>query len=143
MNHLLKIVPVLCLVAGSAMAESHASGDAAAGEKNIKKCKACHQVVDNDGNEIFKGGKTGPNLYGLSGRVAASVEGFRYGDSIAALGETGFVWSEDEFVAYVADPAAFLKDKLDDGKARSKMSFKLNKEQDVKDIWAYLVSVSE
>lgn len=143
MNHLLKIVPILCLAAGSVMADGHATGDAASGEKGIKKCKACHEVVDNDGNEIFKGGKTGPNLYGLSGRVAASVEGFRYGDSIAALGETGFVWSEDEFVAYVADPTAFLKDKLDDGKARSKMSFKFKKEDDAKDIWAYLVSVSE
>ena len=37
----------------------------------------------------------------------------------------------------------YLKEKLDDSKARSKMSFKLKKEEDAKDIWAYLVSVSE
>ena len=62
---------------------------------------------------------------------------------MAALGETGFVWSEAEFVTYVANPKKFLADKLDDKKAKSKMSFKLNKEADVLNIWAYLLSVSE
>jgi len=32
---------------------------------------------------------------------------------------------------------------LDDKKAKSKMSFKLNKQDDALDIWAYLASVTE
>jgi cytochrome c len=59
------------------------------------------------------------------------------------LGTTGFVWTEAEFVTYVADPKKFLVNKLDNKKARSKMSFKLKKDADARNIWAYLVSVSE
>jgi cytochrome c len=138
------IFSILCiLTAGSVMAEGHASGDPAAGEKGFNKCKSCHSIIKGDDETIVKGGKTGPNLFGLAGRAAASVDGFKYGDSIKELGETGFVWSEADFIVYVADPTNFLKEKLDDSKARSKMSFKLKKEEDAKDIWAYLVSVSE
>lgn len=131
------------VTAGSALAEGHASGDPAAGEKGFNKCKSCHSIIKGDDETIVKGGKTGPNLFGLPGRSAGSADGFKYGDSIKTLGEKGFVWDETEFVAYVADPTKYLKEKLDDSKARSKMSFKLKKEEDAKDIWAYLVSVSE
>ena len=31
-----------------------------------------------DGTDIVKGGKTGPNLYGVVGRKAGSEEGFKY-----------------------------------------------------------------
>lgn len=131
------------LTSGGLLAEGHSSGDPEAGEKGFNKCKSCHSVISDGGEKIVKGGKTGPNLYGLSGRVAASVDGFSYGKSIKALGESGFAWEEAEFVAYVADPTDFLKEKLDDSKARSKMSFKLKKEEDALNIWAYLVSLSE
>ena len=120
-----------------------ASGDAAAGEKVFAKCQTCHVVADADGNVLAgKNAKVGPNLYGLPGRVAGSVEGFKYGKSIVALGETGFVWDEATFVEYVADPAKFLKAKLDDKGAKSLMSFKLPKEADAKNVYAYIVSLS-
>lgn len=120
-----------------------AAGDIAKGEKKFKKCKSCHMIVDDSGKTIVKGGRNGPNLYGIFGRTAGSIDGFKYGKSLATLGKSGFVWSEYEFVAYVADPKKYLVDKLDDKKARSKMSYKLKNEADALDIWAYLESVSK
>ncbi len=45
-------------------------------------------------------------------------------------------------MTYVADPAKFLKDKTGDAKAKSKMTFKLGDEQDAKDVWAFIASLS-
>ncbi len=127
-------------IATGAFADSHApSGDAAAGEKAFKKCKSCHMVQDADGENIVKGGKTGPNLYGIVGRTAGTVEGFKYGKDIVAAGEGGLVWDEESFVAYVADPKKFLRGHLANDKAKSKMTFRLKK--GAEDVYAYLASV--
>ena len=67
------------MLAGAAFAE----GDADAGAKEFNKCKSCHMIVADDGTEIVKGGRTGPNLYGIIGRQAGVQDGFRYGDSAA------------------------------------------------------------
>ncbi|MFD2739467.1 c-type cytochrome [Sulfitobacter aestuarii] len=131
----------LALLAAPAFAESHMSGDPEAGENVFKRCKSCHMVVSDDGEEIQKGGKTGPNLYGIYQRQAGSVENFRYGDALVAAGEQGLKWEEADFVAYVGDPKGFLAEHLDDKKARSKMAFKLKSEEDAANVWAYLVSV--
>jgi cytochrome c len=119
-----------------------ASGDAEAGEKVFNKCKSCHMIVSADGEEIVKGGRTGPNLWGVVGRSAGSYEDFRYGDDIVKAGEEGLDWNEEEFVAYVQDPREYLKTFLDDSKAKSKMSFKLRDEEEAANVWAYLASVS-
>ncbi|MDA8746860.1 c-type cytochrome [Litoreibacter sp.] len=131
----------LTLLAAPAFADGHASGDAEAGEKVFKKCKSCHMIVADDDTVIQKGGKTGPNLYGLFDRQLGAVEGFKYSKHLAAAGEADLKWNEAEFVEWVADPKAFLKDRLDDSKAKSKMSFKLKDADDAANIWAYLVSV--
>lgn len=133
----------LALLAGPAFADGHATGDAAAGEAVFKKCKSCHGIVDADGEAIAKGGRSGPNLYGIYGMVAGSNEEFgkKFGKSIVAAGEAGLEWNEADFVAYVADPRGFLRTYNDDKKAKSKMSFKLKNADDAKNVWAYLVSV--
>ena len=131
---------VAALVALPVFADGHASGDAEAGEKAFRKCKSCHAVVADDGTVLAKGGKTGPNLYGIAGRTAGTVEGFKYGDSIVAAGEKGLVWDETTFVEYAQDPKAFLKTYLDDTSAKSKMTFKLKKGGE--DVYAYIASVS-
>lgn len=115
------------------------AGDAAKGESEFKKCKACHAIVAPDGTEVQKGGKTGPNLFGVIGRPVASVEGFGYGESIAAVGASGKVWDEAMLATYVADPTKWLKETLGDSSAKSKMSFKLAKGGE--DVAAYLASV--
>lgn len=117
-----------------------AQGDAAASEGAFRKCKSCHMIQASDGQAIQKGGKTGPNLWGIAGRAAGSAEGFKkYSKSMVAAGEAGLVWDEVQLAAYVQDPTGYLKKYLGDRKARSKMSFKMK--DGMADIWAYLVSV--
>jgi len=115
-----------------------AEGDAAEGEKDFKKCKACHMIVSDDDTVIQKGGKTGPNLYGVIGRVAGSTD-FKNGDSLAAAGAAGLVWDEENLAAYVADPKKFLIEATGDSGAKSKMTFKM---KDGADVAAYLASVA-
>ena len=134
---------VLALVSAPAFAQEVPTGDAAAGEKVFAKCQTCH-VVANEAGEVLAGknSKTGPNLYGMPGRVAGTYPEFKYGESIVALGASGFTWNEADFVTYVADPAKFLKEKLGDKAAKSKMSFKLPKEEDAKNVYAFIASLS-
>lgn len=129
----------LSLMAAPAFADGHATGDAEAGEKVFSKCKACHSIVDADGEAIVRGGRNGPNLYGVYMRQAGTAD-FKYGDDLVAAGEAGLVWEEEQFVSYVADPRAFLRETLDDKKARSQMSFKLSDEEDAANVWAFIVA---
>jgi len=117
-----------------------AEGDVAAGEKTYKKCKSCHAITDAEGEKIVKGGKSGPNLYGVIGRAAGSVEDFKYSKSIIAAGEAGLVWDEALLAEYAQDPKAFLAAQLDDPKAKSKMTYKLKKGGE--DVAAYLATFS-
>ena len=118
-------------------APAFAEGDVKKGEKAFKKCKACHTIVSPEGEAIFKGGKTGPNLYGVVGRVAGS-EDFKYGDGLAAANEAGFVWTEEALATYSADAKGWLGD--NDFPAKSKMTYKLKKGGE--DVAAYLASVA-
>lgn len=121
------------LVASPATAE----GDIEAGEKGFKKCKACHTIVNPDGDVLYKGSKTGPNLYGVVGRVIGS-EDFKYGAGLSEAKESGAVWTEESLAAYVVNPKAWLGD---NGFAtKSKMSFKLKKGGE--DVVAYLASLA-
>ncbi|MGH1465996.1 MAG: c-type cytochrome [Cognatishimia sp.] len=114
-----------------------AEGDVAKGQKSFGKCKACHSVVTPEGDVLFKGGRTGPNLYGVIGRPAASTD-FRYSKDLIALGETGLVWSQEELAAFVADPRGYLKAKGTKGK--TKMMVKLKKGGP--DVAAFLASLA-
>ncbi|MGH1367499.1 MAG: c-type cytochrome [Maritimibacter sp.] len=135
MKAILSTAAALIALSGTAV---FAEGDAAAGEKDFRKCKSCHAITSPEGESIVKGGKTGPNLYGVIGRQVAA-EDFKYGDSIAALGETGEVWTEETLVVYIADPKGFLIEKTGDDAAKSKMTFKL---KDGADVAAYLATFS-
>ena len=115
------------------------SGSVADGKKLFKKCKSCHSIISDDGVAIEKGEKAGPNLWGIRGRVSGTSS-YRYGNSIVTAGEAGLVWEKKEFIEYVSNPKAFLVAKLKDKSARSKMSYKLKKVSDARNIWAYLVS---
>ncbi len=132
---------ILLALTAAALSAPAFAGDPAAGEEAFKKCKACHSVIAPDGTELQKGGRTGPNLYGVIGRAVASDPDFNYGDSIAALGATGAVWDEASVAAYVADPGAYLKSTLADDAAKSRMSFKLSSGGE--DVAAYLASVAQ
>lgn len=133
MKHVILVAATLTL-ATPALAE----GDVAEGEKEFRKCKSCHMISSAD-EVIVKGGKSGPNLYGVIGRPAASAEDFKYGDSLIQAAEAGLVWDEENMVTYLADPNQFLKDETGDSGARSKMTFRLKEGADVV---AYLASLS-
>ncbi|MEM7718959.1 MAG: c-type cytochrome [Pseudomonadota bacterium] len=134
---------LIAFAAAPAFAGGHASGDAEAGERAFNQCKACHSIVDDEGEQIVRGGATGPNLYGLPGRTAGAAEGFdKYKASLVQAGEGGLVWDEASFVAYAQDPNAFLKEVTGDSKARSGMAFRVRKEDDALNLWAYIASVS-
>lgn len=135
MKTILSSAAMIIALSGTAFAE----GDAAKGEKDFKKCKSCHAIVDDAGEVIFKGGKTGPNLYGVVGRQAGSVEGFKYGNSIVDAGAAGLVWDADSLAAYIKDPKGYLKEVTGDGSAKSKMTFKWGKPEN---IIAYLATFS-
>ena len=132
---LLVVTACLSLLAAPAFAE----GDIAKGEKSFKKCKSCHTIVSDEGEVIFKGGKTGPNLWGIAGRTAGSYDGFKYSKDMIAAGEGGLVWNEEKLVAFIADPRGFLKTETGNSKAKTKMSFRLKKGGE--DIYAFLASV--
>lgn len=123
-----------------ALAAPALAGDAAVGEKEFKKCKACHMIQDADGNDIVKGGKTGPNLWNVIGRKIASVDGFKYGDGIAsaAAANPDAVWDEAHLAEYITDPQGWIDG--NGGSGKTKMTFKLKNKQE--DLAAYLASVS-
>ena len=132
--------------AAPAFAESHMAaptGDVAGGEEQFnRQCVACHVVQDPVSGEVLAGrnAKVGPNLDGLAGHMPASVEGFNYGDALVAYGEIGTAWDEESFDGYVQNPTAFLREALDDKRARSKMAYQVRDAGQAADLYAYLAS---
>lgn len=118
------------------------AGDAERGAKIFRDCRACHSVIDETGAEIVRGGRTGPNLYGVVGRHAGTVPSFHYSTSMVAAGRAGLRWNEADFVVYVKDATAFLRDYLDDPQARGKMAYRLRDTGKARDVWAYLNSLT-
>jgi cytochrome c len=131
-------------VAAIVMGQGAQAADAAAGaEIFAKRCATCHMIVSPGGETIVKGGKTGPNQHGLIGRTAGTQADFaRYGDELKAAGEKGLVWDEAQVVAYLEDPVAFLREYLDDPRARSRMAFKLADQTDRENVASYLATLN-
>ena len=90
-------------------APAFAEGDVEQGAKDWKKCKACHAIVDPAGEVIEKGGKTGPNLYGIIGRQAGTEPEYgKYTDEMVALGEGGLVWDAEELAKYIPNAKEYI-----------------------------------
>ncbi|MCZ8260207.1 MAG: cytochrome c family protein [Beijerinckiaceae bacterium] len=69
--------------------------DAEAGGRVFAQCRTCHQIGEGAKNGV------GPQLNGLFGRKAGSVEGYSYSNAYKALDK---VWSEENFSVYIKDP---------------------------------------
>lgn len=139
MNRLLTITAAAALLPFAAFAE----GDIEKGAKAFSKCVSCHVVVNDAGETLAgKSAKTGPNLYKVLGHAAGSVEGFNYGTGLVKAKEMALEWTEENFVAYLADPTKFLRSFTGDKGVRGNMSFQIKKEDEAKDIYAYLISLN-
>ncbi|MBL4813469.1 MAG: cytochrome C [Rhodobacteraceae bacterium] len=144
MKTILAAAFALMPVIGFADGHDSPMGDAEAGARLFdRQCQSCHVVVNDDGERLAgRTARTGPNLFAVAGRVPGSVDGFRYGAAIIALGETGLVWTEADFVAYTQNPTGWLRETLDDSRARGKMSFRVRSEQDALDIYAFIYGLA-
>ena len=106
-----------------------ADGDAAAGEKVFRKCKACHTVGEEAKNKV------GPLVNEVIGRQAGMVDDFKYSPAMADAGTGGLVWDEASLDAFLTKPKEFM--------SGTKMTFPgLRKEEDRADVIAYLMTFS-
>ncbi len=139
----MRLLPLLAFMTSfAAPAMVQAEADVADGEEQFnRQCVSCH-VIRNDEGEVLAGrsSKAGPNLYGLVGRTLGSVEDFRYGDSIVAAGAAGAVWDEESFVGYVQNPTDWLRETLQDRRARGKMAYQVREAKHASDMYAYIAS---
>ena len=78
----------------------------------------------------------------MTDALVAQQEGFRYGKSLQQAAEAGVTWDQENFVAYVQDPTKWLRATLDDSRARSKMAYRVRKDNEALDIYAYLASLA-
>lgn len=143
MKHALSAL-ALTVIAGPALAAGHGMGDADAGEKLFnRQCVACHVVRTDDGDTLAgRNARTGPNLYNVIGREAGDAEDFRYSSALEDAGEAGLVWDQESLAAFIQDPTGYLREYLGDNGARSKMSYKVRKEEDAVNLAAYFATVS-
>jgi cytochrome c len=74
------------------------TGNAANGEKVFAVCKTCH-VAEKGVNRV------GPSLWGVVGRKAGTIEGFKYSP---ANKNSGITWTEDNLFTYLAAPQKFM-----------------------------------
>jgi len=89
-----------------AAATLSASGSAMAsdGEALFRSdCARCHQVGEDAKNKV------GPHLDQIMGRVAGSIESFRYSKALKKAGEEGLVWDKAALDAYIEKPRSFIK----------------------------------
>lgn len=122
-----RMIVGICIViglSGPALAQ-----DAARGKKVFNKCRSCHTVGDNAQNKV------GPHLNDLFGRVAGTLDDFKFSDAMVDQGTNGLVWTEATLTAFLQDPRGLV-----DG---TKMSFRgLRKEQDIVNLLTYLETYS-
>jgi cytochrome c len=98
------------------------TGNIVNGKAKFTQCAACHTTAQGGPN------LTGPNLYGIFGRKAGSVDGFAYSDAMKAAGWT---WDAPRIDTWITNPHAVL--------ATTKMSFVgLKDPKDRTDVIAYL-----
>ena len=77
-----------------------ASASAAEGAKVFKKCAACHSIKEGGANKI------GPALWGVLGRAAGSVPGYKYSKAMTSYGKN---WSFEEMNGFLIKPKDWIK----------------------------------
>ena len=104
--------------------------DAENGETVFRQCRACHQVGPGAKNLV------GPQLNGIIGRKAGTVDGFNYSQANKDAGAKGLVWTEEILLKYLENPLTFMPG--------TKMAYAGLKDEDArKDLIAYLKKFSK
>ena len=114
---------VMSMASGSAFA-----GDPAEGQKAfMSKCNVCHSAAQDD-----KKKKVGPNLFGIVGRKAGALPGYK---KYKGLKGADFVWDEANLDELITDSKKFFK-KI--GGKKSRMVVKIKDASQRADIIAHL-----
>src|SRR6516165_3336266 len=92
-----------------------------AGESSFRKCQPCHVVGETAKNKL------GPELNGLDGRKAGTVENGTYSQGMR---NSGITWNEQAFREFVSNPAAKVPG--------TTMLLSVRDEKEIGDLWAYL-----
>jgi cytochrome c len=87
------------LAAGVFTTPAFAAGDPVQGKAVFARCAICHNVEKDGGNGV------GPNLFGVVGSKAASVDGFNFSGPMKA---SGIVWNDDNLAKWIAGPAKMV-----------------------------------
>jgi cytochrome c len=120
------------LAAGFALAMPVAASaqDIAVGEELFRRCRQCHQIGEGAKDLV------GPNLNGVVGRKAGSLESFadKYSPAVKAAGAGGLVWTEDDLHQWVMDDDK----KIPGNKMLLLPNQKIKDEAEAKDLVAYL-----
>ncbi|MEL6236913.1 MAG: cytochrome c family protein [Pseudomonadota bacterium] len=102
-----------------------AAADPAAGEKDFRKCSACHKV------DAGAHG-TGPSLHAVIGRAVGGIDGFNYSSAMAGFGGE---WTPEELAQFLQNPRGYMPG--------TKMSFSGYKDpEDAANMVAYLQSLN-
>lgn len=110
---------------------------AQADERLWANCRTCHAVTAPDGRVLARGGRSGPNLFGLAGRPLAGDSNFKlYSPELVSLRNSGRRWNEADFVAYLANPDQFLQTATGRPAARSDMHVQMR--QGGAALWAWI-----
>lgn len=91
-KHMMIVAAIAAVVGGFTATEAVAGPEG--------KCKACH-TFDQGGKN-----KTGPNLFGIMGKKAGSVEGFKYGSYLTG---SEMVWNDENMRAWLEDSKEMAK----------------------------------
>ena len=83
----------------AAVSAAQAGGNAANGQQVFARCAICHS------NAKGAPARIGPNLFGISGRKAATQPDFSYS---AALKASGITWTDANLDKWSAGPAAMV-----------------------------------
>jgi len=77
-----------------------ALGDIAHGEKQFKKCKACHSIKQGGGNKI------GPKLWNVMFRPVGAITDYKYSKALSSYDKE---WSWEEMNGFLIKPATWIK----------------------------------
>ena len=90
------VAVLLCAGAGTVQAADAAKGEAAF----VRQCAICHTIDKGGDNRL------GPNLFGIVGRRAGTVQGFKYTN--AFRNTATFEWTEGLLGPWIALPAVMV-----------------------------------